>query len=116
MTTVIVILSIILGVAAIAVGAAKVTEQKSMTQAADHVGVSRQNFQYIGGLEILGGVGVLLGMRFHNLGWLAALGLLVTMVGAVVAHLRKGDGPNVFAPAAGLGALSLVVVILDIAA
>lgn len=116
MTTVIVILSIILGVAFIAAGAAKVTKQKAMVQAADHLGVSQQNYQYIGGLEILGGVGVLLGIGLQTIGWLAALGLLITMVGGVVAHLRKGDGPNVFAPAAGLGVLSLVVMILDIAA
>lgn len=113
MTFLTVILSILLAVAFLGAGVAKVTGQKAMVEAAEHTGFSLQNYKIIGGLEILGAIGVLVGLGIHWLGGLAALGLLVTMIGAVVVHVRKGDEPKVFAPAAGLGVLSLVVTILD---
>lgn len=115
MTVLVVILSVLLAVAFLGAGVAKVTGQKAMVDAAAQLGVSRQNYKIIGGLEILGAVGVLVGLGVHWLGGLAALGLLVTMIGAVVFHVRKGDEPKVFAPAAGLGVLSLLVTILDFA-
>lgn len=113
MTVLTVILSILLALAFLGAGVAKVTGQQAMVEAAAHTGFSLQNYKVIGGLEILGAVGVLVGLGVHALGGLAALGLLITMIGAVVVHVRKGDQPKDFAPAAGLGVLSLVVTLLD---
>lgn len=115
MTAVTVILSILLALGFAAAGAAKVTNHKTMVDAATHVGVSQQNFAVIGGLEILGAVGLLVGIGLPTLGWLTALALLVLMLGAVGFHVRAGDAPAGYAPAASLGLVSLVVMILDIA-
>lgn len=115
MTALTVILSILLALAFAAAGAAKVTGQKAMVDAAAHTGFSLQNYKIIGGLEILGAVGLLVGLGIEWLGGLAALGLLITMIGAVVVHIRVGDKPKDFAPAAALGVLSLIVMILDFA-
>lgn len=115
MTAVTVILSILLAVGFAVAGAAKVTNHKTMVDAAAHVGVSQQNFAVIGGLEILGAVGLLVGIGLPTLGWLTALALLVLMLGAVGFHVRAGDAPAAYTPAAALGLVSLVVMILDIA-
>lgn len=65
----------------------------------------------IGLLEVLGAVGLVLPWRLGVAPWLAplaALGLALTMVGAAVTHLRRGEGPNV-AVNAVLLALALFV-------
>lgn len=115
MTVATVILSILLALGFAAAGAAKVTNHKAMADAAAHVGVSQQNFAVLGGLEILGALGLLVGIGLPTLGWLTALALLVLMIGAVGFHLRAGDTPSGYAPAASLAVISLVVMILDIA-
>ncbi len=46
------------------------------------------------------------------IGALAATGLLLLLGGAVVAHLRNGDGVREVAPALVLGAVAVVFVVL----
>jgi len=48
----------------------------------------------IGALEILGGIGVILPAATGILPWLtpvAAIGLVLTMVGAMILHMRRGE-------------------------
>jgi uncharacterized membrane protein YphA (DoxX/SURF4 family) len=66
----------------------------------------------IGILEILGGLGVILPAVTHILPWLtlvAAIGLVIIMVGAVVVHLRRNEASHIAAPLVLL-LLSLIVV------
>ena len=66
----------------------------------------------IGILEILGGLGVILPAVTHILPWLtpvAAIGLAIIMVGAVVVHLRRNEASHIAAPLVLL-LLSLIVV------
>jgi hypothetical protein len=50
-------------------------------------------------LEVAGAIGLLVGFVQPVIGVLAGAGLLLLLGGAVVTHLRKGDGPRKFAPA-----------------
>ncbi len=66
----------------------------------------------IGGIEVLGAIGLILLAAVDIapvLVPLAAVGLALTMAGAVVVHLRRGEGVPAAAPAIVLGILSLVV-------
>jgi uncharacterized membrane protein YphA (DoxX/SURF4 family) len=67
----------------------------------------------IGGLEILGAFGLILPLATHILPWLtpvAAIGLVLTMLGAIITHLRLHEA-NRALPAAILLLLSLFIVL-----
>lgn len=75
------------------------------------IDVGRTNLAMIGVLEIAGGVGVILPAVTGVLPWLtgiAAAGLLIVMVAAMVFHLRRGE-PVAFN--AILGAIALFVAV-----
>jgi len=66
----------------------------------------------IGALEVLGAIGLVLPALTKIapvLVPLAATGLVLTMAGAVVVHLRRGDGFGAAVPSLVLGLLSLFV-------
>lgn len=55
----------------------------------------------IGVLEILGGIGLILPAVTHILPWLtvaAALGLVLTMIGAVIVHIRLNEASRLAGP------------------
>lgn len=63
---------------------------------------TQEQIRVIGTLEVLGAVGVILPMLTGIFGWLtpvAAVGLTLTMVGAVLTHLRLGEHRNIIVPA-----------------
>lgn len=77
---------------------------------AEHLGFSYAGYRGIGVLEVAGAVGLVLG-RFEQGSWVgaaAATGLFLLMVGAVICHLRIGDGPGRWGPAGALGVLCLI--------
>ncbi|MET1018601.1 MAG: DoxX family protein [Microterricola sp.] len=70
---------------------------------------SDSQVKVIGGLELLGAIGLVLPMLTGVLPWLtpaAAFGLALTMVGAIIVHVRRGEGkgiaPNIVLLAASL--------------
>ena len=66
-------------------------------------------------LELAGAVGVLVGIAVEELGIAAGIGLLLTSLGAILAHARAGDPPKA-AVAATVGlVLSTAVVVLQAA-
>ena len=68
----------------------------------------------IGICEVLGAVGLILPWALDVapvLTPLAAAGLALTMAGAVVVHLRRGDQPKELVPGLVLGLLSLFVAV-----
>ncbi len=66
----------------------------------------------VGILEVLGGAGVILGLAFAPLGALAAAGLTAVMVLGLIVRFRIHDAPRLMVPAASLGALNAVLVVL----
>ena len=92
-------------------GAAKVTEQKAMLEGAEHLGYSTNAYQAIGVAELAGAAGLLAAPRSRFFGIAANLGAVGVLTGAVIEHLRAGDGPDVYAPAAALDVLAALTLV-----
>jgi hypothetical protein len=106
-----IVLAGVLVVAFGVLGSAKVAASPAMRARAEHVGFSVDAYRRIGALEVLGVLGILVGVAVPLIGALAAAGLVVLLGGAVIAHLRNGDGLRELAPALVLGAVAVAFVI-----
>ena len=93
-------------------GAAKLAAVPAMRARAAHVGFTAEAYRRIGALEILAVVGILVGAAYPLLGAAAAVGLVLLLAGAVIAHLRKGDGVRELAPALVLAVMAATFVAL----
>lgn len=108
------ILASLLVVAFTAFGSAKLAAVPAMRAKAEHVGFSVTAYRRIGLLELLGVVGLLIGAFVPVIGALAGAGLLMLLGGAVVTHVRNGDGIRDIAPAIVLGLVTLSYLLLVI--
>jgi hypothetical protein len=106
------ILAGLLVVAFAAAGSAKLAAVPAMRDRATHVGFSVSAYRWIGVLEVLAVLGLLVGLFVPLIGALAAAGLLMLLGGALVTHLRNGDGVREIAPAVVLGLVTLAYLIL----
>ena len=97
------ILAGLLVLAFAALGSAKLAAAPAMRARAEHVGFSVSAYRRIGFLEVLAVIGLLIGAFVPVIGALAAAGLLMLLGGAILAHLRNGDGIREIAPAVVLG-------------
>lgn len=70
--------------------------------------------KFVGWAQLLGAVGVLLGLVYAPLGAWAAAGLSLMMALGVILRLRLRDAPRLMAPAASLGIANGFLVILFI--
>lgn len=97
-------------------GGAKIQGVAMMNESRDKFGFSDGMWKGLGGLEVLGAIGVIIGLVSDgNTEWIgvfAAIGLIVTMVGALVYHARAGDEPKEMGPAAMLLLLSIAYIVL----
>jgi hypothetical protein len=106
------ILAALLVAAFAALGSAKLAAVPAMRARAEHVGLSVAAYRRIGLLEVLAVVGLLVGAFVPVIGALAAGGLLMLLGGAVVAHVRNGDGVREVAPAIVLGLVTVSYLLL----
>ena len=114
MNTTMTILAALLVVAFAMLGSAKLAALPAMRSRAEHVGFSVDAYRRIGALEILGVAGVLVGAAVPAIGAAAGVGLVLLLAGAILTHLRNGDGPKEIAPALVLGAVAVGYVILRV--
>lgn len=111
------VVSGLLAVAFLAAGALKLTQPREALVAKGQAyaqDLAPATLKGIGLAEALGAVGLVLPWALDVapvLTPLAATGLAVTMAGAVVVHVRRGDRPKELVPAAVLGLLSLFVAV-----
>ncbi|MEH0841212.1 DoxX family protein [Micromonospora sp. CPCC 205711] len=105
MTLAAAILAVLLALIFLALGAAKILAVQPMRELAAEAGFSVAAYRRIGLLEAAGAIGLLVGLIEPLIGTLAGAGLLLLLGGAVVVHLRKGDGPRKYAPAVVCGLL-----------
>jgi hypothetical protein len=111
------ILSIILFLAFATSGIQRLLFNPMVSQSADHLGFTKKAYQRIGALEIVGAIGLLAGLSAKGtspwaiLNELAAAGLALAMLAAVVVHLRRSDKIKQFGPALALGVLVLLELI-----
>ncbi|MGK8488149.1 DoxX family protein [Nocardia asiatica] len=94
-----VVLALVSAVFFAVIGAAKALGAPSMRERAAHVGYTVAAYRAIGCAEMAGALGLLLGIWCQELGVGAGIGLLLLLIGAVVVHVRTGDGVREFAPA-----------------
>ena len=106
------ILAALLVIAFTVLGTAKLAAVPAMRARAEHVGFSVAAYRRIGILEVLAVLGLLVGAFIPVVGALAAVGLLMLLGGAFVAHLRNGDGLREIAPAVVLGLATLGYLLL----
>jgi len=89
-----------------------------MTANLSRLGVSDSLKRIIGGLEVAAAIGVLIGLLGDGdnewLGFLAGVGVIALMIGAIVYHQRAGDEPKESAPAAATLALAVLYIIVAI--
>lgn len=84
-------------VASAAIGA--VAHAEFVAKPATEVGVTRSQLPLLGALKLAGAIGLLLGLfGVPYIGTVAAIGLVVYFVGAVVAHLRARVLYNIYGP------------------
>ncbi len=111
------ILTIILFLAFATSGAQKLIFNTMASQTAEHLGFKKSSFQRVGLLEILGAIGVMVGLTAKKGSALAyinvagAAGLFVMMLLATLLHVRRGDGLKGATPALILAAVSLAELI-----
>jgi uncharacterized membrane protein YphA (DoxX/SURF4 family) len=86
-------------------GTAKIMAVPPMRYLASEAGFSVDAYRGIGVLEVAGAVGVALGLAVPLLGRAAAVGLLLLLAGALITHIRQGDGPRKYAPVIVCGVL-----------
>ncbi len=93
------IVQILLALAFLAAGIMKVSQplatlEKNMGWVRS---VGTGGVRAIGTVEILGAIGLILPAVFHVLTWLvpvAAIGFVLTMIGALILHVRRNEYPN----------------------
>ncbi|WP_370890545.1 DoxX family protein [Janibacter sp. GXQ6167] len=107
-----IILSALLGLAFVAAGSAKLRTAEPVTGTLDRLEVSRPLQKTIGALEVLGGIGVIVGIWFAPLGVAAGIGLAATMAGAMVYHLRARDNMKEYSGALMLLVFAVVTVLV----
>ncbi|MGR6319050.1 DoxX family protein [Micromonospora soli] len=116
MTLAAAILAVLLALIFLALGTAKILAVQPMRERAAEAGFSVAAYRRIGLLEVAGAIGLLLGLIEPLIGTLAGAGLLLLLAGALVVHLRKGDGPQKYAPAVVCGLLVAAYLVLHLAA
>lgn len=114
MNVVLWVLASLLAVVFLAAGGSKIVgKREQMIEKTPYVADLPQNaVRGIGVVEVLGALGLILpaltGLPDPLVPW-AATGLTVVMLGAVVVHLRRGDGVPAAAPGVVLAILSAFV-------
>ena len=80
----------------------------------EHFGYSKRQYQLIGLSELAGTGGIVVGLIWKKLEWIAmaaGIGICVLMVGAMIAHARVEDEGKKVAPAMAMFVLSIVFMV-----
>lgn len=107
-----VVLQVVLGLVFLGAGGSKLAGTQQMVEMFDHFEYPRWFMYFTGAVEIVGALGVLVGVFAPVLALLGGLLLAATMVGAIFTHLRAKDPGSMMAPPAILLVLAIIVVVL----
>ena len=117
MSVVAALLSVVLFLAFVSAGMQKIVFNPVMSHTADRLGFTKNAYQRIGGLEVVGAIAMLIGLAAKGtsilaiLNEIAAASFFVLMMLAVVTHVRNDEAAKFYTPALVLGVLSLVELI-----
>ena len=115
MNTVFIVLATLLGLVATFSAFGKYSMSPRVVDNLYELGLKTRQIRLLGTIEILGSLGLLIGIWIPILGKLAALGFVLYFLGAVLAHLRARQGGKDLLPALVLLILSIIVALLQFA-
>jgi cytosine/uracil/thiamine/allantoin permease len=92
-------LSVILVAVCIIPAAAKLAGHPKMRHAAAHFGIAWRRYRLIGVAELAAVAGVLVGLVWRPAGLLAAGGMILLLLGALITHRRAHDNVREALPA-----------------
>ena len=105
--------SIVLAVACLLPAAGKLLGNSKMRQSATRFGIPWRKYQSIALAEIAAAASVVTGLRWHPLGLVGAIGMIILLLGALLYHRKAKDDAKEMSPA--LVALVITIAYLAIA-
>jgi hypothetical protein len=115
MNTVFIVLATLLGLVATFSAFGKYSMNPRVVDNLYELGLKTRQIRLQGTIEILGSLGLLIGIWVPILGKLAALGFVLYFLGAVLVHLRARQGAKDVIPALVLMVISIIVALLQFA-
>ncbi|EHR53705.1 DoxX protein [Saccharomonospora marina XMU15] len=112
MSIVVGVLSLLLTIAFVGAGGARLAGAKPMRAYSEHLGLSAGVSRAIGALELAAAAGLIAGLWVRPAGLAASIGLVFLLVATVARHVRAGDPPALAAPPAALGVLAVANAVL----
>jgi uncharacterized membrane protein YphA (DoxX/SURF4 family) len=92
-------ISLLLAAACLLPAVGKLTGNPKMRQSAAHFGISWPRYRLIGVAELAAAAGILIGLWWHPLGAVAAAGMAVLLLGAIITHRKAADRVKDMVPA-----------------
>src|SRR5689334_11907779 len=92
-------LSLLLVAVCLIPAAAKLAGHPKMRHAAAHFGIAWHRYRLIGVAELAAAAGVLIGLLWRPAGLLAAVGMALLLIGALITHRRAHDNLREALPA-----------------
>lgn len=105
MNTMTTIFTLVLALIALVSAMGKLRKMPQVIESMTHVGLKPNQISLLAYLEILGALGLLIGIAYPVLAFVSAGALMLYFLGAVGAHLRVKDKFKDFAPALFLAVL-----------
>jgi len=115
MNIALVVLATLLGLVATFSAFGKYSMNERAVESLFRLGLKKRQIRLLGTVEILGALGLLVGIWIPILGLLASIGFVLYFLGAVFAHIRARDSAKDIGPALILLVLSILVALLQFA-
>lgn len=112
MSIVIGVLSLLLTIAFVGAGGARLAGARPMRGYSERLGLSPVAIRAVGALELAAAAGLIAGLWVRPVGLAASIALVFLLVAAVARHLRLGDPAALVAPPATLGVLAVANAVL----
>jgi putative oxidoreductase len=109
MSILIIIIQVVLGLLFVGIGSMTIAGRKMFVENFRHFGYPQWFRIVTGSLEVLGGIGLMIGIWLPWLAALASAGLILVMLGAVVTEVRTREPLQKIVLPIVLGALAIVV-------
>ena len=109
-----IVLATLLGIAAAGSAVQKLRRDATVVASMHAVGVRDPQIPILAILELLGVVGLIVGIWIPFVGMAAAIGLALYFLGAVIAHIRVKSSPKEAAPAFIIMLIAIATAALEV--
>jgi DoxX-like family len=99
MTALTIVLTVLTALVFLAAARVKFVEEEHAMETRDRLAIRPAAYGLIGGLEVAGAVGALIGLAFRPLGIVSLTGLVLVALGACAANVKLHNPPNAARPA-----------------